>query len=140
VRLVLDTDVVVAALRSPQGASAELLRRIERGRAKMLLSLPLALEYQAVCMLPVHRSAAGLSAAEVSLFASTLISLATPVEIHFRWRPMLHDPGDEMALETAVNGQADALVTFNQRHYKIAPKFLGIEVILPKTALERISK
>ncbi len=137
-RLVLDTDVVIAALRSPAGTSAALLAVLDAGRATFVLSVALALEYEAICNRPEHRLASGLSSEEVALFVNTLIGLAEPVETHFRWRPQLRDPGDEMVLETAVNGQADALVTFNQRHFaKVAVQF-GIEVLLPGEALKRI--
>lgn len=138
-RLVLDTDVVVAALRSPEGASAAVLRLLEAGRVTVLLSVALALEYEAVCQLPEHRIASGLAAAEVALFVNTLIALAEPVPVHFLWRPQLHDAGDEMVLETAVNGRADALVTFNRRDYGAVPGRFGIELLLPREILRRIS-
>lgn len=137
-RIVLDTDVVVAALRSPQGASAALLQCIDQGLSTLLLSVPLALEYEAVCRLPEHRLATGLSMEDIDVFINTLIGLAEPVNIHFLWRPQLRDAGDEMVLETAVNGRAKALVTFNQRDYGSAPEFFGIQVLLPREALRRI--
>ena len=147
-RLVLDTDVVVAALRSPQGASAALIRFLEQGigtlgarvLSALLLSVPLALEYEAICLLADHRLAAGLSKAEVEIFVNTLIALAVPVEMHFRWRPQLRDPCDEMVLETAINGQADAIVSFNQRDYGKVPESFGIELLLPREALRRIKQ
>jgi putative PIN family toxin of toxin-antitoxin system len=135
---VLDTDVVVAALRSPQGASAALLRCIDGGLGTVLLSVPLALEYEAICQLPEHRLATGLSTKDVDVFINTLIGLAEPVDIHFLWRPQLRDPSDEMVLETAANGRADALVTFNQRDYGRAPASFGAELWLPREALRRI--
>lgn len=134
----LDTDVVVAALRSPTGASAALLRLVEAGAVTLLASLPLALEYEAICHQAEHRLASGLSAAEVSVFVNTLIGLAKPVEVHFRWRPQLRDSGDEMVLETAANGGASAIVTFNLRDYRTAPTRFGIDVMLPRDALRRI--
>jgi predicted nucleic acid-binding protein len=75
-RLLIDTDVIVAALRSPVGASAELLRRIDQKRATMLLSVSLALEYEAVCLLAEHRLAAGLDEVQVTMFLDALIALA----------------------------------------------------------------
>jgi len=102
------------------------------------LSVPLALEYEAICQLPEHRLASGLSYADVEVFVNTLISLAEPVEAHFRWRPALRDPGDEMVLETAVNGQADALASFNRRHYADVPVQFGIDLLLPREALRRL--
>jgi putative PIN family toxin of toxin-antitoxin system len=136
--LVLDTDVVVAAMRSPGGASAAILRSVRRRRAALLLSVPLAMEYEAVCSKAEHRLAAGLSVREVEIFLDAVIGLAEPVETHFLWRPQLRDANDEMVLETAVNGQADALVTFNQRDFGTAPAQFGVELLLPREAIERI--
>lgn len=135
----LDTDVAVAAMRSPTGGSAELLRRIDGGGTVMLLTVALALEYEAICTLAEHRLASGLSATEAGIYVDGLIGMAEPVKAFFRWRPRLRDPGDEMVLEAAVNGQADAIVTFNESDLREARKF-GIEVIRPGEALRRINK
>lgn len=137
-RILLDTDVVVAAMRSPRGASAELLRRIDNGKATMLLSVALALEYEAKCMLAEHRLAAGLTEAEAGAYIDGLIAMAEPVQSHFRWRPQLHDPGDELVLEAAVNGRASAIVTFNEKDLLDARRSFGIAVIRPGEALRRI--
>ena len=139
VRLLLDTDVVVAAMRSPRGASAELLRRIDQGKATMVLSVALALEYEAKCLQAEHRLAAGLSLEEATIFVNGLIAMAEPVQPHFRWRPQLHDPGDELVLEAAVNGQASAIVTFNEKDLREAQASFGIPVIRPGEALRRIA-
>ena len=136
----LDTDVVVAAMRSPRGGSAELLRRIDGGKAVMLLSVALALEYEAICTLAEHRLASGLSALEAGIYVDGLIGLAEPVRAFFRWRPQLRDPGDELVLEAAVDGQADAIVTFNESHLREARSIFGIDVIRPAEALRRIKK
>jgi predicted nucleic acid-binding protein len=138
VRILLDTNVVIAAMRSPLGASAELLRRIDQGRATMLLTLALALEYETQCMLADHRLAAGLTALEAGIFVDGLIAMAEPVRSYFRWRPQLHDPGDELVLEAAVNGRADAIVTFNEKDLREAKLGFGIAVIRPGEALRRI--
>jgi predicted nucleic acid-binding protein len=134
VRFLLDTDVVVAAMRSPRGASAELLRRIDDGKATMLLSVALALEYEAKCMLAEH------SASDAATFIDGLIAMAEPVQMHFRWRPQLHDPGDELVLEAAVNGRASAIVTFNEKDLREAWQSFGIAVIRPGEALRRLEK
>lgn len=104
----------------------------------MLLSVALALEYEATCHRAEHLLAAGLSDAEVATFIDGLIDLAEPAAPHFRWRPQLHDPGDEMVLELAVNGQAAAIVTFNLRDFAGAAEQFGVEVLKPAEALERI--
>lgn len=139
-RLVLDTDVIVAALRSPRGASAALLRAIRQGHATMLLSTTLLLEHEAVCRREEHRIAAGLTMADVEAFLDGLAVMAEPVAVHFLWRPQLRDAADEMVLETAVNGQATAIVAFNRRDYGGAPARFGIAVLLPVEALRRIER
>ena len=136
----LDTDVVVAAMRSPRGGSAELLRRIDAGEAVILLTVALALEYEAICTLAEHRLASGLSASEAGIYVDGLIGLSEPVKAFFRWRPQLRDPGDELVLEAAVNGRAGAIVTFNESHLREARRIFGIDVIRPAEALRRIKK
>jgi putative PIN family toxin of toxin-antitoxin system len=138
VNLVLDTDVVVAAFRSPGGASAALLRAIDRERATLLLTVALALEYEAVCLLPEHRLAAGLDLEKTEMFLNGVIAMAQPVENHFLWRPQLRDAADEMVLEAAVNGSADAIVTFNRRDFGAAPARFGIELLLSRDCLRRL--
>lgn len=136
-KLVLDTDVVIAGLRSPTGASAELLCMARHGRISLLISVPLFIEYEAKCTEEEHLSAAGLTAADAQAFLDALAAFAQPVTIHYSWRPQLSDPADEMVLETAVNGQADALVTFNQRDFGKAPGQFGCELLLSSEALRR---
>ena len=136
----LDTDVLVAAMRSPRGASAAILRAARLERATLLMSVSLALEYEAVCSRVEHQLAAGLSEREVSIFVNAVIAMAELVETHFLWRPQLRDTGDEMVLEAAVNGRADALVTFNQRDFGNAPARFGVELLLPREAIARIKR
>lgn len=60
------------------------------------------------------------------------------VESHFVWRPQLRDPADEMVLEAAVNGQADAIVSFNHRDFGTAPARFGLALLLPQDAFRRL--
>jgi putative PIN family toxin of toxin-antitoxin system len=136
--LVLDTDVILAGVRSPTGASAELLRMARRGELTLLISVPLFIEYDAKCLEQEHRDAAGLTVADAQLFLDALTVIAKPVAIHFTWRPQLTDPADEMVLETAINGQANALATFNRRDFGKAPEAFGIELLLTSEALRRL--
>jgi predicted nucleic acid-binding protein len=96
------------------------------------------MEYEAICSEAEHRLAAGLSEREVEIFLDVVMAIAEPVTTHFLWRPQLRDPGDEMVLEAAVNGQADLLVTFNVRDFGTVPSRFGIEVMIPRDAIERI--
>ena len=137
-RLILDTNVIVAGMCSPAGASAAILRSIRREEAALLLSVPLAIEYEAVCQRAEHRLAAGLNLRQVDIFMTAVIAMAEPVETHFLWRPQLRDPNDEIVLEAAVNGRADALVTFNVRDFGKAPERFGVELLLPRETIVRI--
>lgn len=133
----MDTTVVIAGLRSPTGASAELLRMARREQITLLASVPLFVEYEAKCVEAEHRSAAGLSREDAEAFLDGLAAIVEPVTIHYSWQPQLSDPADEMVLEAAVNGGAKMLVTFNQRHFGTAPSRFGIELLLPSEALKR---
>lgn len=104
----------------------------------LLLSVPLVLEYESICMLAEHRIVRGRSVAEIEAFLGFLIHIAEPVAIYFRWRPQLRDVGDEMVLEAAVNGRADFLVTFNSRDFGIVPEGFGIKVLPPSEILRKM--
>lgn len=127
-------------MRSPSGASAAILRAARHGRVTLLMSVPLGIEYEAVCSDSEHRLAAALSEREVEIFLDAQLAMAEPVKTHFLWRPQLHDLGDEMVLEAAVNGRADALVTFNVRDFGTVPAGFGIELIIPREAIGRIRR
>ncbi len=138
IRYVLDTNVVVAAMRSPTGASAYLLMAARRGEITMLANVALALEYEATCKRAEHVVASGLNLAEVETFVTAVVAMAEPVESHFMWRPQLRDPQDELVLEAAANGRAAAIVTFNRRDYGTVPLQFGVEVLEPREAVRRI--
>ena len=130
-KIVLDTDVIVAALRSPSGASADLLRRARQEQITLAASVSLFMEYEAVCTRAEHLEASGLSARQLDLFLDGLASIVQPVEVHFLWRPQLRDPADELVLEAAVNASARALLTFNQKHFGGVANRFQIEVVTP---------
>lgn len=134
----LDTNVVVAALRSSCGASRQLLRAALEHRFQLLLSVPLLLEYEAVLTRPEQLDACGLKTAEVVRLLDALAAVSTPVKLIYRWRPGVADPDDEMVLETALNGKADAIVSFNTRNFKLAREIFRCPVILPAAALQKI--
>jgi putative PIN family toxin of toxin-antitoxin system len=135
---VLDTNVVVAALRSGRGASRQLLRAALERRFQLLLSVPLLLEYEAVLTRPEQLAACRLEAAEVVRLLDALAEVSKPVKLTYRWRPGVADPNDEMVLETALNGKADAIVSFNTRNFKLARENFRCPVVLLAAALQRI--
>ena len=136
--MVLDTDVIVAAIRSSTGASAEIVRRVLRGELVVEASVALVLEYEAVSTRAQHLSAGGLSEAEALGVIDALASLARPIEIHFRWRPQLRDADDEMVLEAAINAQERTIVTFNVRDFAMAAHKFGIALATPSQFLRSL--
>jgi len=137
-RLVLDTDVLVAAFRSERGASRELLIAALDERFVLLASTALWLEYEAVLTRPMHLIATRLSATEVGDILAALAVVAEPVPIHFLWRPVLADAEDEHVLDLEMNGRADMLVTFNRNDFVEASKTFQIQVVTPAAALQRL--
>jgi putative PIN family toxin of toxin-antitoxin system len=135
-RLVLDTDVMVAAMRSRSGASWQLVDGALAKEFTLLLSVPLVLEYESVLKRDEHRRVHRLTHSELDDILGALVKVADPVKIRFHWRPLLPDPNDDMVLETAVNGQADLLVTFNQGDFAIAGKPFRHRSVLPREALQ----
>ncbi len=135
----MDTDTIVAAMRSPTGASAALLRVARSGRVTLPATAPLCLEYEDVCSRPEHIEAAKFSPADLTVFLDGVIDLVEPVNVWFLWRPQLRDPGDELVLEAAVNGRADAIATFNRRDFRPAADRFGVDILLPAEAIRRIS-
>lgn len=139
-RVVLDTAVLVAALRSDQGASRQLLLAALDRRFVMLVSVPLMLEYEAVLTRREHLAAAGITADEVNTVLDALSAVIEPVRLAFLWRPRLKDAADEMVLETAVNGTADRLVTSNLKHLGQAASEFGVRTLRPGEALRELAE
>ena len=137
-RTVLDTDVVVAAVRSDRGASRVLLTAALERRYPVMASVPLMLEYEAVLTRSEHLAAAQISTADVEVLLDAIAVVAAPIRISYLWRPMLPDPGDDLVLETAVNGRADVVITFNRRDFEPAAARFGLEVMTPADAVRRL--
>jgi putative PIN family toxin of toxin-antitoxin system len=136
-RVVLDTNVLIAARRSRTGASNALLRALDERKFVLLASVPLFLEYEAVLFRAEHLLASRLTERQVAGFLNYLAGLVTPVKLRYLWRPQLNDVADEMVLETAINGRANGIVTFNIRHFAPASRF-GIDVIYPADAIRSV--
>jgi putative PIN family toxin of toxin-antitoxin system len=139
-RVVLDTNVLVAGLRSRGGASFAVLRSIAGRRLVPLVTTALFLEYEAVLIRSEQLSRHGFSIAEVGQMLAEFAALAEAVEVHFLWRPQLADPKDEMVLEAAINGRADALVTHNIRDFSDVSRRFDLQILRPKELLERLRK
>jgi putative PIN family toxin of toxin-antitoxin system len=139
-RIVLDTSVVAAGLRSRSGAGNALLRLVANRRLVPLATPPLFLEYEDVLKRPEQRLANGLAPEAIDEFLAELAALIEPVEVHFGWRPQLKDPNDEMVLESAINGEADALVTYNVADFAAAGQRFQIPVLRPADLLRMVKR
>ncbi|MDQ4059798.1 MAG: putative toxin-antitoxin system toxin component, PIN family [Pseudomonadota bacterium] len=137
-RVVLDTSVVATAFRSNQGAGFALLRAVRFGLLRALATPTLFLEYEDVLKRPDQRQVSKLSLADVDRALDALAALIEPVEVHVQWRPQLRDPGDELVFEAAINGRADALVTYNVRDFRDAASRFGIRIVRPAELLSEI--
>ena len=137
-RVVLDTSVIVAGLRTRHGAANRVLRLVADGRLVLLATPPLFLEYEDVLGRPEHRLVHGLTPEAIEEFLAELAALVEPVGIHFQWRPQVRDPSDEMVLEAAINGRADALVTYNIKHFAVPGERFGIPILRPVDVLGKV--
>jgi len=130
-RIVLDTNVIIAGLQSRNGASNRILRLIPERRFALLLSVPLMLEYEAVLKRDDRRQHHRLSNQQVDTLLAVWAELCEPVTLRYLWRPQLRDAKDEMVLETATNGRADVLITFNIQDFRTAAPRFGVQLMTP---------
>jgi putative PIN family toxin of toxin-antitoxin system len=136
VRLVLDTSVLVAGFRSPTGASRHLLRLVPQRRFQLVASSALYLEYEAVLARPEQITIHGVSTHNVARFLVGTAYFTEQVRVYFSYRPQLRDPNDEMVLEAAINGHADAIVTHNVKDFLPEALHFGIEVLTPGSIIK----
>ena len=134
-RVVLDTNVIVTALRSRRGASAALLDRVGTGAFDFCLSVALLLEYESALLRP--ESGIRLPVPVLEDILDYLAAVGLHQEIHFLWRPTLPDPADDHVLELAVAGGCDAIVTYNTKHFRGADRF-GLRLMTPLDLLSEL--
>lgn len=117
-----------------------MLRKIFREEVVPLMDLKLGLEYRDVALRPEHLMASALSEREVLELIEALEAFAEPVEVLVKTRPLSSDPDDDMVLDLAINGRAEALVTYNTKHFMAAGKRSGIPILTPAELLQKISR
>ncbi len=135
-RVVMDTNVLIAALRSRTGASARVLREIQQSRIEIQLSVPLHFQY--VTLVARQLDELCYSTREVAGILAYLRDVATLHELYFLIRPGLVDPGDDMILELASKSRAEFIVTHNARHFAGAAERYGVTVVRPIQLLEAL--
>lgn len=109
-------------------------------RYRVLASVPLMLQYESVQKRPEHLAAAAISVADIEVLLDAFALVAEPIRISYLWRPMLRDPGDDLVLETAVNGRAEIIVTFNRRDFEPAAAGFGVQILSPADAVRLLEE
>jgi len=136
-RVVLDTNVAVAAVRSRRGASFRVLSLVGSGKFEIALSVPLILEYEDALLRNLEE--ANLTRGDVRDILDYVCSVAQLQQIFFLWRPFLRDPRDDMVLEVAVAAGCEAVVTHNRKDFGGIEQF-GLKALTPQGLLKRIGE
>jgi putative PIN family toxin of toxin-antitoxin system len=132
-RVVLDTCILFSALRSSMSASHRIIKSLPSPSFVPLISTPVFFEYEEVLRRP--KQYPHLTEQDIDDFLDFVASACEHVRINFLWRPQLPDPDDDLILELAVSGRADAIVTFNRRDF-IGSEQFGVRVIGPKELMK----
>ena len=133
----IDTNVMVAALKSKRGASFKLLSIIDQDKFQISISVPLIIEYEYA----LKRTDLNilLTESEIDDILDYICLIADKRKIFYLWRPYLKDPKDDMVLELAVESESDYIITYNQKDFKGVSKF-GIKTLTPKAFLRKIGE
>ena len=131
--VVLDTNVLVAGMRSRRGASFRLLERLGTDAYEIVISVPLVLEYEDALL----RRRGVVSAEQISDLVDYVCRVGRRQQIFYLWRPLLRDPKDDMVAEVAVAGGAEAVVTHNRKDFAGLEQF-GVRVVSPQEFLQMI--
>ncbi len=134
--VVLDTNVIIAGLRSSAGASFALLRALDTGYFVPGLTAALVLEYESVCLRSLDELE--MTAADVRILLDYLCGVGRRAEVRFRVRPTVPDPGDELVLEAAIAAGGRLIVTHNVRDLAAGAARHGVDVARPGEALVRL--
>jgi putative PIN family toxin of toxin-antitoxin system len=136
-QVVIDTNVIVAGLRSRRGSAFQLLALIGTGLFDLHLSIPLVLEYTEVLLRELPNLYLGRE--EVDDLIDFYCAVGGHHEIFFLWRPFLRDPKDDMVLELAVKAGCESIITYNTRDFAGVEQF-GIKLLEPSEFLRLIGK
>ena len=136
-RVVIDTCVWVAAVRSRRGAGFALLSELPYGRFSFGVSVALFAEYRSQLTKTHHDGDTPLMLRQIDAVLAALAHFGQEVPIYFKLRPNLRDENDDMVFECAANFGASAIVTYNVRDF-LNPELKGyaIDAIRPGRFLE----
>ena len=133
--IILDTNVLHSGLYSSRGASYQILRFIEKGKIKTVLSTALLFEYEDI--LKRNKRILKIKDSDIEKILDNLCAFSKHQKIYFLWRPYLPDPKDDYILELAVASETKTIVTHNIKDFRGINKF-GVRAITPKQLLEEI--
>lgn len=136
-KIVIDTNVIVSALKSRNGFSFKLLSIIDDSHFSVFISVPLILEYEDV--IKRSKSQIKLNFTEISNILDYICLIGKKIKIFYLWGPFLKDSKDDMILELAVESECDYIITFNQKDFKNIEKF-NLKVLTPKEFLKKIGE
>ena len=134
-QIVVDTNVLVAALRSKSGAANLLVNRLDDERWQMNVSNALILEYEDV--LTRDDMQRFISLEEVTKTINAISSISQFHKIFYLWRFLSRDPDDNFILELAIKANADYIITFNKKDLSPALEF-GVRLVTPREFLESV--
>ena len=135
-KIVIDTNVLLSAIFSNRGGSFKLIEllatKAEDGHLHNVISVPLVLEYEEVLLRSKNmKKYSHFNYEDIKLIVSDIVAVSHRTKLHFLWRPFLKDSFDDKVLETAVNGRADAIITFNTKDFEGVKKHFDIEILTP---------
>lgn len=140
-RIIIDTCVWVAAVRSRRGASFALLSEIPHRRFQFGISVALFLEYRAKLVETAAKGQTRLNQKQTETILSALTFYGTKVPIYYRLRPNLKDENDNMVFECAANFGASTIITHNVQDF-LEPELEAyqIEILTPGEFIKRIRR
>ncbi|KIM10705.1 MAG: hypothetical protein KU38_07110 [Sulfurovum sp. FS08-3] len=141
-KIVVDTNILLSALFSNRGKSFWLIEylalKAKEGIKYNCISVPLALEFEEVLLRPQNRTKYDYFTQEdIRLIISDIVHISHKVRLHFLWRPFLRDSFDDKVLETAVNGGANAIITFSTQDFEGVERYFGIEILTPAQLFDK---
>lgn len=136
-QIVIDTNVILAGLKSSTGASFKLLNLMNDSRFNLNISATLIVEYEDV--LKRNNLDLGLTFETIERFIDGICSMANHHEIFFLWRPLSTDPDDDFIIDLAMKSQSDFIISYNEKNLKNIRKF-GIDILNPKQFLQLLGE
>lgn len=133
VRAVVETNILLAALRSRNGASFEVLRRYRQGEFSVVIANTVLTECEEV--LKREGPTFGLTGVTVNWFLDALCAGAEAFRVSGSWKPSLPDADDEPLAQLALEGKVGYLVTHNLRHFP-AERLSGVGIVSPSEFLQ----